>query len=134
LHFGSAFAISDYINKSHNVYVTASYLPVPKLRTFGTVIFNKSTGSLDPVDMPDVSERLDGALEHMDYNFDEMHLYSDLDYDIWRLSLGFEYMISPVWRIDLDAEYAKLTDNTGYVFGDESGSYYLVRTGARMTF
>jgi hypothetical protein len=116
------------------VYVSASYLPVPELTLFGTVVYNQAEASLDPVDMPDVTPRLDGDLEHMDYNFEEMHLYSDLDYGLWRLSLGMEYRVSSMWRITLDGEYAKLEDNAGYVYGVESGSYFIGRAGARFTF
>jgi hypothetical protein len=133
-HFGSAFTMTDYISEVHNVYVNASYLPIPKLRAFTTVVFNKATGAMDPVDMPDVSSRLDGELEHMDYNFDEMHTYSDLDYNLYRVSLGFEYRLSPIWMVTVDGDYAKLEDNAGYIYGVESGSYFIVRSGARLTF
>ncbi len=128
------FATADYLTKAHNIYVMASYYPTEKLKTVGTVVYNKSTGAYDPVDMPDVEPLLDGNLDHMDYNFDEMHQYSELDYAMYQLSLGFEYRVSDTWWVSLNGDYAKLDDKKGYVYGTETGSYYMVRTGARVTF
>jgi hypothetical protein len=133
-HYGSLFAITDYVTQVHNIYLTASYAPTTKLRTFATVVFNKSTGEMDPVDMPDAEETLGADLEHMDYHFDEMHTYSALDYTLLQLSLGFDYRLSDMWKFTLDGEYAKLEDNTGYVYGVETGSYFTVRSGARLSF
>jgi hypothetical protein len=106
LHFGSAFSKVDYITQAHSIYAMASYFPTEKLQTVGTIVYNKSTGAYDPVESPEVEHLLDGHLHHLDYHYDEVHKYSELD-------------------------YAKLEDNNRYVYGNESGSYYLVRGGAR---
>ncbi|UCG51647.1 MAG: hypothetical protein JSW58_15915 [Candidatus Latescibacterota bacterium] len=65
--------MTDYVSDSHNVYFTANYLPSQDLKFTGLVVFNQSSASLDPVNMPDLEDRLDGHLEHMDYNFDRIH-------------------------------------------------------------
>jgi hypothetical protein len=70
----------------------------------------------------------------MDYNFDQMHEYSNIDFTLWQLELGGEYKISPVWRITASAGVADLADSQPYVYGDESGTIYVVRAGARMGF
>jgi hypothetical protein len=133
-HFGSAFATTDYKTNSHNVYVMASHYPTEKLKTVGTFVFNKSTGAYDPIDFPDVSDQLDGHLEHMDYTFEETHQYSELDYTMYQFMLEMEYRLAEAWWLSIGGEYAKMEDNTGYVYGDETGSYYLVKAGARVTF
>jgi hypothetical protein len=128
------FAITDYVSESHNVYLSASYAATQKLNAFATVVFTKATGEMDPVNMPDAEETLGADLEHMDYHFDEMHKYSALDYTLWQLSLGINYRLSDMWKFTLDGEYATLDDNTGWVYGNETGAYYVVRTGARLAF
>ena len=133
-HFGSAFSTVDYKTKAHSIYVMASYFPTEKLQTMGTVVYNKSTGAYDPVESPEVEHLLDGHLHHMDYHFDEVHKYSELDYAMYQFSLGLEYRVADSWWLSLNGDYAKLEDNNGYVYGPETGSYYLVRTGARVTF
>lgn len=126
--------MADHVTDVHNIYASASYLPMDELTVYGTAVFNLATASLDPVEMPEVEAQADGHLPHMDYNFEHMHLYSDLDYTIIRLSLGVEYKLSPTWRFTFEGDYAKLEDNAGYVYGVESGSYFIGRAGARFTF
>lgn len=128
------YTMADYVSEAHNVYVTANYLPIAKLRLHTTASFNMSNGALEEVAMPDISTRLDGGLSHQDFTFDQMHTYSDLDYELLRFSLGGEYKISPSVAVTADADYADLTDNTGYVFGMESGSYFVIRSGVRVDF
>jgi len=124
----------DYTTNTSNVFMTASFIPIYKLRLSGTLAYNKSTTELDKVVMPDISEQLDGALEHQDYSFDEMHEYSGLDYELWTISFGAVYDVSPRVQLTADAEYADLNDALGYVYGNESGSMVFVRTGVRFSF
>jgi hypothetical protein len=81
-----------------------------------------------------VTDRLEGGLEHMDYDFSQMHTYSNIDFALWRLTLGFDYRFSDLWKGTFDVNYADLSDKAPYVYGDESGSYYVVRAAARMSF
>jgi hypothetical protein len=60
-----------------------------------------------------------------------MDTYSDLDYSLIRLSLGFEYRLSPSVVLTADGDYADLSDNAAYVYGDESGSIFMIRSGIR---
>lgn len=126
--------MTDYVSDSHNVYFTTTYLPSREFKLTGVVVFNQSSALLDPVNFPDVTPRLDGELEHMDYTFDKMHEYSDIDFTLWQVEVGCEYKLSPVWRITASAGIADLSDSQPYVYGDESGTMYLVRAGARMGF
>ena len=126
--------MADYVSETHNVHFTVSYQPTMKLRFHAITGFNMSDGSLEEVIMPDISARLGGGLSHQDFTFDQMHTYSDLDYEFLRLSFGAEYKISPSVTATADVDYADLTDNTGYIFGVESGSYSMVRTGVRVDF
>ena len=89
--------------------------------------------------MPDVTDRLiDGqglpALTHQDFTFDEMHEYSDLDYKMIRFGGGIEYKVLSDLTFTAQAEYADLTDETGWVYGNETGSWLLLRSGIRFEF
>jgi hypothetical protein len=104
------------------------------VRTFGTVIYNRSKGELDQIEFPDVEEQTEGELPHMDYDFSHVHEYSNIDFALWRFTLGMDYVFSDLWKGTLDLNYADLTDNQGYVYGNESGSYYVIRAAASMRF
>ena len=138
-HYGSEYAMTDYESQSHTAYVSATVTPDKSLRITGALSLSKSTGALEQVIMPDIAERLlkeNGLpdLTHQDFTFPEMHTYSDLDYKLLRLSLGAEYQIAPRVTVTADGDYAELTDDTGYVYGNETGSYFFVRTGIRFQF
>ena len=129
----------DYKTEAHNIYLTTHIMPMPKLRILGTVNMNMATAALDEVVMPDVSDRvvtLDGGtdLTHSDLGFEDMHDYSNLDYTLMRFALGLEYSLTSTTTFTVDGEYADLTDDEGYVYGVESGSYYVIRTGFRVNF
>ena len=124
----------DYTTNNSNVFMTTSFIPMYKLHLSGTLAYNKSTTILDKVVMPDISERLDGNLAHQDYTFEEMGDYSNLDYELWTLSFGAQFDVTPSIQLTADAEYANLNDALGYVYGNETGSMIFVRTGVRYTF
>lgn len=126
--------MADWTSESHNVYFAANYFPSQELKLTALVTFNNSTGGLDQVNFPDVEDRLGGYLPHMDYHFDQMHEYSNIDFTMWQLELGGDYKLTPVWRLTASLAYADLADSQPYVYGDESGSMYIVRAGARMGF
>lgn len=100
----------------------------------GTLSYVASTAALDVVEMPDVTEQLQEDLTHQDFTFLEMDSYSDLDYKLLKLSLGLELRLSQsvVWTADTD--FADLTDDAAYVYGNESGSIFLIRSGFRFDF
>lgn len=139
-HYGSAYAMTDYETNSINLYLNASYSYSPRLMLFGSVLFNQSKAELDQVIMPDVTARLFNEftgttdLTHQDFTFDEMHEYSDLDYQLLGFSLGFEYELSLDLNWTADGQYYDLTDNKGYVYGDESGPLLMVRSGLQFEF
>ena len=96
--------------------------------------YNKSTAEMEQVAFPAMTAEVDAALHHSDFNFEHMHDYSNLDYDLINFSLGFEYLLSKdvVWTSE--GEYTDLNDNEGYVYGIESGSMFMIRSGVRFEF
>nr|MBN2277368.1 hypothetical protein [candidate division Zixibacteria bacterium] len=125
----------DYKTNSLNLYLNSSYTYSPRLQLFATLTFSQSKAELDQVIMPSITERLYNDfiggtdLTHQDFSFDEMHEYSNLDYRLLGLSLGLEYEISAGLTWTADGQYYDLIDDQGYVYGDESGSLFIIRTG-----
>ena len=128
------YTMVDYKSKAANIYLNITGTPTERLRVRSTLVYNASTGEYDQVIMPDVSDRLDGALGHMDFTFDEMHEYSNLDYNLLQMGGGFDYMLSPQLTFTVDAVYNDFTDDAGWVYGIESGSLFEIRSGFRVDF
>ena len=84
--------------------------------------------------MPDIEDRLNGDLEDQDFNFENAPTYSDLDYELLKFSVGFQYKLTPMVTLTADGDFADLTDNEGYIYGIESGSYFMIRSGVKLDF
>lgn len=128
------YTMADYETKASNVYVSVTGQATPRLRTTGALVYSKSTASYERVIMPDVTDRLDGHLGNQDFTFDEMDTYSNLDYSFVQGSLGFEYLLINGLTFTVDGLYADLTDDAGWVYGIETGSFFQIRSGFRVDF
>ncbi len=140
-HYGSMYTMADYKSKVHNIYFNANYAATEKMRLFGTVTYNMAEAALDEVLMPDVSDKLVNPvydlgvdLTHTNFDFEEMSTYSDFDYKMLSFQLGLSYKITPTLTFTADGKYADLTDDAGYVFGNETGSFYVIRSGFKVDF
>ncbi|MCK5126172.1 MAG: hypothetical protein KAR42_07940 [candidate division Zixibacteria bacterium] len=123
--------MTDYTSTNHNMFASVSYIPATTLTFTGTINLNKSTGELDLVEMPSVEAKLEGGLSHQDFTFDEMHTYSNLDFTTLQFTLGMEYKLTPTVTLTSDIDYSDLDDKAGYVYGVESGSFFMIRSGIR---
>ena len=130
----------DYESKVHNIYLTANFLPTPELRVFTTVAFNMAEAAMDQITELTTSEGQlvdsegNPALTEADLTYEELYDYSNFDYQWMKLSLGAEYKLTPQVTLTADGDYIDLTDDEGYVYGNESGSYFMIRTGVRFDF
>jgi predicted porin len=84
--------------------------------------------------MPGVPQEVTDNIAAADYDFSSIYQYSDLSYTQFYISLGAEYALSPKISLTADAAYSDLTDHKGYVYGGESGSIFIVRSGVRIGF
>jgi len=134
-HYGSLFSMADYESRAHTVYLNMALVPQPDWVFSGRVVFNMSEAAYDEVMMPNAGSEVSGSLSHQDFTFNEMHAYSNIDYSYMQAGVGIEYRITPSVTLTADADYADLQDDSGgYVYGVESGSYFMIRTGARFDF
>ena len=77
----------------------------------------------------------DEALEHVEaanYDYSTINTYSDLDYNFMNFRVGAMYKLTKTLAFTTDFDYYNLTDNLGYVYGNESGSFYVIRTGFKL--
>ena len=86
------------------------------------------------VEMPAVPQEVTNNIAAADYDFSSINQYSDLAYTQFSISVGAEYILSPRVSLTADAAYSDLTDDKGYVYGIESGSIYVARTGVKIGF
>jgi predicted porin len=93
-----------------------------------------SKGTLKTGEMPPVLQEVTDNIAAADYDFSSINQYSDLAYAQFDVSVGAEYALSSRVSLTADATYIDLTDDQGYVYGIESGSFYVVRTGVRIGF
>ena len=84
--------------------------------------------------MPSVTnQEILNAIGHSYYDYSMINAYSDLSYGFLNAGFGFEYEVSKSVIFTFDVNYFDLNDYQSYVYGDESGSYYVIRSGFRMS-
>ncbi len=125
-------AVTDYASTSMVGSLGATFYPDPQLtlRLQGNII--QTEGSFDPVQMPDVSQEILDEIHSGNYDYSEIHEYSDLDYQQLEVGVSASYQFAPDIRFDLGATYYDLTDDEGWVYGNETGSLWIVRAGVQL--
>jgi hypothetical protein len=124
----------DYKTKVHNMYLNGNFSATDRLNFMGNVIVNLSNSKYDQVIMPTLPSEITDVLSHQDFGFEGMDAYSDLDYNFYQFGLGLEYFLSKGVTYTASAEYYDLVDDAPYVYGDETGSMLVLRTGIRVEF
>jgi hypothetical protein len=82
--------------------------------------------------MPAVTDPLIlNTIAHSYYDYSMIHDYSGLSYEFLNMALGFEYKLSGRSSIFVQVNYYDLEDSQGYVYGNESGSFYSIHAGFR---
>jgi predicted porin len=122
-HYGSLFAETEYSSESHNLNGGVLFSPEKSLSFSLQGSHLKSEASFDPIQMPAVPAEVTNEIAAGDY-----------DYSLVSLSLGAEYKLSPNVSFTADADYYDLTDDEAYVYGVESGSFYVIRSGFRISY
>jgi hypothetical protein len=132
-HYGSLYTTTDYTTNVTMVNGALTITPATNLLiTFGTN-YSVSKADFDPVIMPQLSDELqleiDTEIGGANYDYSQIHTYSDLSYKRLDGSLKVDYRISDGFNWSAEIIYIKLTDDNGYVYGDETGSIYIIRSG-----
>jgi len=119
---------NESVTASCNILFAAS--DVLNFTLGGSYIDSKA--SMTMVTVPEVPQEVIDNIEAADYDFSSIGSYSDLSYTMYTASIGAEYLLSPRVSLTGDVVYYDLTDHTGYVYGLETGSLYIVRSGVRI--
>ncbi len=133
-HLGTLFADEEFSTTSHFVYLTGNVVATNRLSFFASTSLTFSNAELERVQMPTVSSDVTSTLPHQNFTFEEMNTYSDLDYQILRFNGGFDYRLSPNIVLTIAGEFADLTADEEWVYGDESGSLFILRSGVSIDF
>lgn len=137
-HYGSFFAETEYENKALSLSANILFLATEKVNFSLSGSFMDSKGSMQIIRMSGVPQDVTDNVGAADYEYGSIYQYSDLDYTQLNVSFGTEYSISERVSWTLDAAYYDLTDNMedyeGYVYGIETGSLYVIRSGVRIGF
>ena len=131
-HFGTLYVMQDYETTTHSAFVNVHFAPTSQLSIAGTFSYVMTEAALNQVVMPHVTGLAHTQLEDMDFTFDQMHEYSNLEFTYLLANIGLEYALKPNVTLTLGADYADLTDDQPYVYGDQSGSMFMVRGGVRL--
>ena len=133
-HYGSFVADTEYESKAILFSGNILFLATERLNLNLTGNYVDSKGSMKMGEMPQVPQEVTDNIAAADYDFSAIDEYSDLAYAQFDVSVGAEYELSPRVTLTADATYIDLTDDEGYVYGIESGSFYILRTGVRIGF
>lgn len=133
-HYGSFLAETEYQNEAILFSGSVLFLASDKLNLNLSGNYVDSKGSLKMGEMPQVPQEVTDNIAAADYDFSSINQYSDLAYAQFDVSVGAEYVLSSRVSLTAEATYIDLTDDQGYVYGIESGSFYVVRTGVKMRF
>lgn len=128
-HFGSLLTITDYSSDAHVFSSGITFRPSAlwTLQLRGNAIL--TTASFDPPQMPGVTAEVEEQIHAGLWDYSMIDQYSDIDFQQYDVSADGSYQLTPKVRLNLGATYRDLTDNQGYVYGLESGSLWIVRTG-----
>ena len=95
--------------------------------------YSKSDSSFDQIMMPAVTDpEILSTIAHSYYDYSMINGYSDLSYEFFNIALGLEYKFSNRTAFFIQGNYYDLNDFQGYVYGNESGSFYTMRVGFRI--
>jgi hypothetical protein len=133
-HYGSYFIDTEYKNDAVSLSAAILFLPTTKLNLNLSGNYLDAKGSLEMGSMPEVPSEVTSNIAAADYDYSYIGQYSDLEYTQMQLTLGAEYAVSNRVSLTGEASYIDLTDDQGYVYGIESGSFYVFRTGVKVGF
>ena len=115
-----------------------TFMPTARLVLAVNGDYSMNKGDFEPVRMPEppasVADSIDQNIEAANYDYSMIHTYSDMSYKLLRASVNASYSIGKNIQWSGELTYLKFTDDTGYVFGNETGSFYVLRSGLAYNF
>lgn len=125
---------TDYTTDATMINGGITLLPTTKLALTLTGNYSTTEASFDPVEMPDAPADALENIEAPNYDYSMIHTYSDMSYKYLDATVRLDYSISPTIKWNANLSYLKFTDDTGYIYGDETGSLMIVGAGLEYGF
>ncbi len=92
----------------------------------------QSRAGMDRIFMPEAPHEVLESIEAARYSYFMVNTYSDLGYVYINASLGLEYRLTDRLAVTGNVDYYYLRDAAGYVYGNETGSFTIFRTGFKL--
>jgi hypothetical protein len=83
-----------------------------------------------PVNNPEFQEA-SAAIAEANYEYNHINEYSDMSYGYLNLGVSMQYRIQNNLTFTAGLDYHQLDGYKIYVYGDETGSYFVLTTGFR---
>lgn len=117
----------------HNLHASLTFRATKALDLSLGSSYTQSKAYFDAIEMPTPPDIAIDEIEASDYDYSTIQNYSNLSYGFITASVGASYAFSPRVAFTIDFDYYDMTDDEGYVYGIESGTLYILRTGFRIT-
>ena len=121
----------NYDSDVHTFMVAANYTPLPGLSFNVGAAYSMAESEIEDVsfssDIHTDGDRLDtttgwqGTYDVANNN--DMESFSKLDYTVWDINVGANYVINDHIGITVNYLFSDVDDDEQYVYGDESGQY-----------
>lgn len=129
-HFGSASDLTTYTTSGHVFFANLDMYPVEKLNLYIKGSYTLAKGDFERVEMKLPQE----YVHHADYDYTNIHTYSDISQSILEVSGGARYTVSEHVGIFGNMDYVAFDDDEPWVYRDQTGDYYATTLGATITF
>jgi predicted porin len=103
---------------------------LPRWGLSAGVIYTQSKASYESIKL----ELPEETIEHADYDWSQVHTFSDLEYKYTEANAKVDFEFSRAADVYLGVQYFDLMDDQPYVYGDVTGSVLFTQAGVRVKF
>ena len=129
-HFGSASSTVDYKTDLGSLYLAAELFLGKGWALHLDGVYTLSEAAFDAIEVNLPEE----VVEHGDYDFTNVHTYSDLKYGQLETTGKVTWGFNPSSKLYVALSYFDLQDDAAYTYGDMSGSVLYTRSGVTVNF
>jgi len=129
-HYGSAQDVTEWTTESRSFWVNAEAAPAAGWTVSLGGAVTQSEGEFDRVEV----ELPEEVVAIADYDFTEIHTYSDLSTTQLEITSRVTRRIREASSVWVEAAWYDLTDDQPWVYGDTDGSVLVTAAGLTHTF
>ncbi len=140
-HYDSTSSQTDYETQTNVFFLNLNRTATEKIGIFLESVYSLSTGSFSSIDNvtpvgidPHVPISPDNPESTANYDYSQIHEYSDLDYSQLEGTLGVNYKLDKKATVYGSVNVMDLQDDQAYVYGDMSGMLVTYALGMTVGF